>query len=487
MIRATSFGPALLLLTTLLLAPAARGDLPADLSAALDTPSLRSADVGVEVVALGDKAGQDRTLFSRQPDKPLIPASNLKLVTSAAAMDALGADFKFRTVLAARGGTLALVGDGDPTLGDADLLSGSGWGVRTIFEKWADALKARGITSADGLVVDDSVFDSVFLHPNWPVNQASKSYVPQVAGVNLNANLMDFFLSANGPGEVVSYKTLPPTEYATVANSCVYGDRNAVVLGRTLGTNRIVLGGETDARETGPLQVTVDDPPLFAGTVLAETLRGRGIDLPAEVRRDRTVRESLKSGKGGWRVVAVLETPLSTVLTQMNKESINLYAEALCKRMGAEATGKPGSWANGTAAMGAYLKKVGVPAAEFSFDGGSGLSRENRVSASAMAAVLAKAYHGQHAAMLFGSLSVAGTDGTLRNRFAAPQMQDLRGRVFGKSGYINNVSTLSGYLHGRDGRWYAFTVLINGVTDVGRAKWAQESVVRAVDDWSGKK
>ena len=473
------------LLLVLLLPALARADLAADVDAALAPAAVASADVGVAVIALGDSPAADKTIVSRQSDKPLVPASNLKLVTTGTAIKRLGADFTFRTALAVRGKDVALIGDGDPTLGDAELLKPLGWDAQTVFARWADTLRERGITSVSAVRVDDSIFDQAFFHPNWPLNQASKSYEAQVAGVNLNANVLDFYLSANGPGEVVDYRTEPPTEYATVANSCVLGDRNAVVLGRTLGTNRIVLGGETNARETSALQVTVDDPPLYAGTVLAETLRRRGVDVAGPVSRDRTVRDAIKSGKGGWKVVAVLETPLGTVLGRLNKDSMNLYAEALCKRVGAATTGRPGSWASGTAAMGAFLRSIGVPAAEFSFDGGSGLSRENRVSASALAAVLADAYHGPHADLFFNSLSVAGTDGTLRNRFGAAGHESLRGRVFGKSGYINNVSTLSGYLHGRDGRWYAFSVLMNDVTDVGRAKWAQEAVVAAVDKASG--
>ena len=487
MIGAKTFRPAALVLVgllLLLLTRAARGDLPADLNAALADPALRSADVGVTVVALGDAPADDKVIYAKQPDKPLIPASNLKLVTAAAALDVLGADFKFRSVLAAKGSTLALVGDGDPTTGDAELLKPLGWDITTVFQRWADVLRGGGLASVQDVVVDDSIFDEDFLHPNWPRDQASKSYVPQVAGVNLNANLLDLHLTADGPGQGVTCRFDPPTDYATVAsNSLVYGDKDAVHWGRILGTNRIVLSGETDARDQWR-QVTIDDPAMYAATVMADTFRSHGIAIGGSVKRDRGVRDALKNGGGGWRVVAVVETPLPTVLTQMNKQSINLYAEALCKRMGAATAGAPGTWENGTAAMGAYLKKLGVPNSEFSFDGGSGLSRENRVSASAMVAVLAAAYHGPHADVMLESLSVAGTDGTLKNRFGEPSMQSLRGRVFGKSGYVNNVSTLSGYLHGRDGKWYAFSVLVNDVTDIGRAKWVQQSVVRAVDEAS---
>ena len=473
------------LLLGLLLAATARADLQADVEAAARDDGLRGAAVGVSVVALGESRGDDQAIASIDAGRPLIPASNLKLVTTGAALDRLGADFRFRTVLARRGDDLALVGDGDPALGDAELLAPLGWTATTTFEKWADVLLAAGVRSVRDVVVDDSVFDQEFLHPNWPADQISKSYVPQVAGANLNANLLDFTLTSRGPGRVVGYRTDPPTGYASVENSCVMGNDNAVVLGRFSGTNRIRLAGETNAATHAGLQVTVDDPAAYAVTVLAETLVRKGIAVTGSVRRDRTVRGAMAGpGGGGWSAVAVLETPMRTVLGRLNKDSMNVYAEALCKRLGHAATGQPGSWATGTAAMGDYLRSIGVPAEQFSLDGGSGLSRQNTVSPAALTAVLADGYHRDSADALLESLSVAGSDGTLSRRFGSADMQSLQRRVFGKSGYVNGVSTLSGYLRAADGRWYAFSVLANDVAAVGRAKAMQERVVKAVDDWA---
>jgi D-alanyl-D-alanine carboxypeptidase/D-alanyl-D-alanine-endopeptidase (penicillin-binding protein 4) len=161
---------------------------------------------------------------------------------------------------------------------------------------------------------------------------------------------------------------------------------------------------------------------------------------------------------------------------------MNLYAEALCKRIGAATSGESGSWKNGTAANAAHLQKIGVDANEFHLDDGCGLSKENTISANALCQVLRYNHHNPATKdAYFTSLSIAGKDGTLEHRFAGT---DLRGRVFGKSGYVNGVRTLTGYLKAKDDNWYVFSILINHIADTATGKMLQEQIVRAVDQHS---
>ena len=169
----------------------ARADLAGDVSKALQNKAVKADKLGIEILELGDgSAAPPRTVFEHNATKPLGPASNLKVVTTAAALELLGRDFRFRTMLAVRpvagaDGTfdVAIVGDGDPTLGDAEMLSKLGWGVDTVFVNWAGVLKQRGVTRVRNVCVDDSVFDEVFVHPNWPADQQHKRYVAQVGVV----------------------------------------------------------------------------------------------------------------------------------------------------------------------------------------------------------------------------------------------------------------------------------------------------------------
>lgn len=460
-----------------------RADLESDIRAVLADKLLQKAEVGIEVIQLGESGPSPRILYRHQSEIPYIPASNLKLATTSAALHKLGPGFKFRTLLLIHDGDLVMVGDGDPSLGDYELLRKSGWDVDTVFKNWAQVLKDRGITSIRNVIVDDSVFDENFVHPNWPADQLNEHYMAEVGGVNLNANLLNFQIRVTSVGQVVEYVTNPATRYATIRNICVTGRQNAIWLSRPAGGNEITLRGEASRSTEVPVSVTIHDPPMYAATVLSETIQNAGIAVAGSVQRDRTIRAMLAGPaadqKRDWTLLAVHETELGTVLARTNKDSMNMYAECLCKRLGFAAGGE-GSWPSGTAAVGEFLKSLGIGESEFKLDDGCGLSKENRISANALTRVLAHNFQGEYWPVFLNSLAVAGVDGTLSDRFAGTS---LRGRVFAKSGYIAGVSSLSGYLKTVDDRWYAFSILFNGIprgTNSG-AKVLQERIVRAVD------
>lgn len=470
-------------LVVFLLGSVVRADLAGDIREILQDRYMQRIDAGVVVIALGDSTRQDALLFEHQPGKPLIPASNLKLVTTGAALALLKPDFRFRTALVARpsndgGFEVAIVGDGDPTLGDLKLLEGTGWDATTVFRTWADSLRKSGITRVSRLVVDDSVFDRQFFHPSWPVDQENLHYCAQVGGLNLNANTVWFDVQPGVPGQPPTWSVKPATGYVSVRNAAVTSSKNAVWFSRDRGTNQLGLRGEC-SEPVLDLRVTIHDPPMFAGKVALETFRAAGIEVADPPQRTDDVRSQLKDNVGNWRVIAIHETPLVQVLTRTNKDSVNMYAESLCKRMGFASTGRSGSWTSGTAAMASYLQSLGVAATQFKLDDGCGLSRKNAISAGAIARVLADSFHGAASKAYVGSLAVGGMDGTLDNRFSGA----LRGRVFAKSGYINQVSGLSGYLRAGDGRWYAFSILMNDVPSGtnGTAKEMQERIVQAID------
>ncbi|MGB7156562.1 MAG: D-alanyl-D-alanine carboxypeptidase, partial [Tepidisphaeraceae bacterium] len=267
-------------LASLLLAAAvARADLAGDVRAVLQDKYLSKAKTGVAIAQLGDAPSKLKFLFQSNATTPLIPASNLKLITTAAALDKLGPDFKFRTQLLLKGEDLYLIGDGDPTLGDAEMLKPLGWDVNTIYKIWADELKKRNVTWVKNLYVDDSVFDEQFLHPNWPIDQEHKRYVAQVGGVNLNANCVDFIVRKSSYGQPVIALLNPDTRYINLKNTCLTGDRDLIDLTRVRGGNDVILRGQTNVSRSEPISVTIHDPPMFAATALAETFAGAGITI----------------------------------------------------------------------------------------------------------------------------------------------------------------------------------------------------------------
>jgi D-alanyl-D-alanine carboxypeptidase/D-alanyl-D-alanine-endopeptidase (penicillin-binding protein 4) len=173
-------------------------------------------------------------------------------------------------------------------------------------------------------------------------------------------------------------------------------------------------------------------------------------------------------------------TSIATVIDRANKDSMNLYAESLCKRLGFAKTGQPGSWQNGPAAVSAFLKSIGVAGDEFTLNDGCGLSKKNAISAHAISTVLQHMYFSKDHQIYIDSLSIAGVDGTLDDRFRG---SSLRGRVFAKSGFVNGVSSLSGFFKGQDDNWYAFSILMNGIPPKSNSmiKPLQERIVKAAD------
>jgi D-alanyl-D-alanine carboxypeptidase/D-alanyl-D-alanine-endopeptidase (penicillin-binding protein 4) len=449
-------------------APAGRADLQKDIQSILGDELLRSASVGIAVAAMPE----GRELYRHNEHQLLMPASNMKVLTTSTALNLLGADFKFKTMLVQRGEDLVLVGDGDPAFGDAELLKKSGLSATSVFEQWAAQLKGQTFRH---VLVDDSIFEPSSMHPRWDPRQFQNKFSAEVSGMTLNVGSIDMAVKS-APGGDAIYRMTPPTRYTPIRNTCVTGGRGGVIVTRQPGSNEISLRGGCTATEV-TVSITVHDPALMAATVLAETLSSGGVKFTGSVGRDRSVRARIIAGNKDLTVLAVHETALSTVIARANKDSVNLYAECLAKRIGA-ASGGAGTWDTSDAAVTGYLKRIGIADTEFKVDDGCGLSREDRVTAHAMVQILHTNFVGRYRDEFMNSLAVGGKDGTLDNRF-----KDMRGRVIAKTGYIANVSALSGYLKGRDGEWYAFSILMNSVPagSNSRAKQLQENIVKAID------
>ena len=173
---------------------------------------------------------------------------------------------------------MLVVGGGDPTFGDAELYAGvDGWDVRTILDGWAGVLADRGINRVRALHLDDTIFDDEYDHPNWPANQKHLWYEAQVGGLNLNINTVDIHLERAGSRMSVTLD--PPTEFVTLDGTVKSGKKNAVIASRKLGTNTLILGGETNARTQGPIRVTIDGPTNYFATVFAEALADAGVTV----------------------------------------------------------------------------------------------------------------------------------------------------------------------------------------------------------------
>jgi D-alanyl-D-alanine carboxypeptidase/D-alanyl-D-alanine-endopeptidase (penicillin-binding protein 4) len=436
----------------------AADQLARDVEQFVDAPPRNRATIGVHVVAL--RSG--RVIYSRHGMRQFICASNEKIVTAAAALEALGHDYCFETRLYALGpvengslhGDLVLHGGGDPTLGGRHDQEEA----LTIFGRWADILKARGIRQVTGdVIADPSFFDRTYYHPDWSPTQAWKWYFPSIAAVALNDNCVTVTVKpAHAAGALARVSLTPSSTPVEVQNLCkTSGSRHSVWFDRRPESGVIKVGGYCRAGSDGYSgEVTVPDPPLYAARVLREALQEKEVAVGGTA---RVADEAYSCAFADRTPICVRRTSLLPVLRTMLKQSHNHYAEQVMKTIGAETAGL-GSWETGTGRAGRLLCEMGFNENEFNLADGSGLSRQNRLTPVLLAAVLEGMTRSEYADVFPSLLAVAGQDGTLARRL---REEPYVGNVRGKTGYLTGVGALSGYATTRSGIEVAFSILVN--------------------------
>ncbi len=432
---------------------------------------------GVQIGVLVADVASGSIVVRHNADVALIPASNTKLVTTAAGLEQLGTGYKFATKLYLRGtlsdglldGDLLLVGGADPSFSgrfyDGDSTK--------VLRQWVAALHRLGLRKINGnLLLDVSATSGPAIHPEWPQDQLNRWYCAPVGALNLNDNCVDVRVSAGKVGQPVRYSMGPEIPYYRVLNKMLTvsrGRKHAPWLHRPEGDSRLELRGTFQGgRPAQVITITVPDPARFLGQVFKGLLAKSGIQLSGKLQ----LSESPVTKPG--RLIAVHTCPIDQVVTVINKRSQNLFAECLFRALGRKA-GHPGSFVGGRKAVESYLSKVGVEGARVA--DGSGLARGNRYSPRAMVAILRRMWSHAGRKTFFDSLSVAGTDGTLKRRMRSGP---AKGQVHAKTGYIKSVSALSGYLKTRGGRWLAFSLIFNGFQRKG--KQLSNSTIKGYQD-----
>lgn len=445
-------------------------------------PNLKSASIGVEIRSLSD----GRVFYARNPHEALIVASNNKLVTTASALFHLGEDYQFETVLFARGpiedrtlkGDLIVQGGGDPCLADRFFEKG---GLEPM-EILAAAVVDAGIDGVTGdLVLDDTLFDRQFVAPGWPRDQLSRHYCAPVAGLSFMENVLHVLVSTPGGVGTAARVALEPgcVPFTVTGTIRVGGPKapNAINLAKPDAQGVIKVRGTTPhSNQPWKGKLAVADPPRYFGVVLASMLDARGVSLAGSV---RMAREPVDYG-AECRRLGALRTPLRDAVIVTNKESHNNLAEHLFKIAGWKATGQ-GTFASGSAAVSALLEGLGADRADpFSIVDGSGLSRGNRFSAGTVVALLEGMYNSKLRDLYIRSLPISGNDGSLKERLTEER---YRSRVRAKTGWIREVSALSGYVQAQSKEVFAFSIIFNGYKGVNsKMKKVQDDICRVVVD-----
>lgn len=455
----------------------------ADLQEALDSILADSRLGGAQASVVVRSGDSGEVLYEKEPSTLLIPASNNKLYTSAAALEVLGEDYVFETSVLANKmpragiihGDLYLRGTGDPTMLAED------------YEKLAKQLADKGVKVITGkLIADDTFFDNRHLGYNWGWDSNPYYYQPEISALTVAANknydtsALTVEVQPRAPGERASIVTNPATDYVTFQNETTTGPADAastISIERKLGINTIVVKG-TIPSGSGPIRVvsTVTDPTGYAASIFVQALKKHGILIRGQIERQKTPADAQQ--------LAVHSVSLSQILPQFMKLSNNGIAEILVKSMGKKDS-EQGNWQNGLERQAQALRAMGLALERVQFIDGSGLSNVNFTSAQNTSDLLMAVQDRPWFEAWYASLPIAGnsdplTGGTLRSRMKGTSAEN---NVRAKTGSLDSVSALSGYVTSKDGETLIFSIMENNYID-GSVKPLEDAIAVALATFS---
>ena len=408
------------------------------------------------------KASSGEIVYQHYADRAVTPASTLKLLTGASALETLGDNYRFSTSVlsdgAVKSGTLSgniyLRGQGDPTL------------LKKNLDSFADSLVKKGIKRVTGnLVGDDTWFDMDRLSHGILAEDEPYYYAAQISGLTISPNddydagsvMVQATPSKNG--KVAKVILTPETSVVQVVNSSKTvpkGYKNTLKITRELGTNKIIITGNSPIGTSGKKEwISVSNPTAYTLDVFKKSLTAKGI----------TFSKSSKVVRGKTPINArVLVTRNSMTLKELMvpfmKLSNNTIAETLAKEMGRVEYGE-GSWNAGLKVIGDYGSSIGLDMKKWEFEDASGLSYANKVSSSELSKLLYLVRSEPWYVSYVRSLPISGgydrlVGGTLRNRL---KTGTAKGNIIAKTGSLNDIKSLTGYATTRDGELLIFSVL----------------------------
>lgn len=474
--------------------------LRAGIAEVLRAPELAPAMLGIKVVSLDT----GRVLFEENAEKLLVPASNMKLYTVAAALDHLGADFRFNTSVYAQElpdkkgklrGDLVLYGRGDPTF--ATRFTGGDY-FKAI-DELAARVVAAGVRQVEGDIVgDESYFAGPPRSPGWEWDDLQWYYGADVSALTVNDNALDLSVKPGARAGDAAVVTTGPTspvirvvvarnkeEVADVPHFLTFvnrvttaprGMKRDISVHRPLGQSLIEVSGQIALDDPGYTgSVAAARPALLFTSMLRAALEKQGVSIKGRTRvvaapMRQEIEPLIVAGvpsKPPYPVeIAKRESPpFSEIAAHTLKPSQNLYTELILRALGKNFTQldpKQTSAELGLSLVRAFLMKAEIDFSHLAFVDGSGLARQNLITADSTVQLLVHMNKHRHAQVWRDAQPVAGVDGTLRGRM---RNTAAAGNLRAKTGTLNNVSGLSGYVTTAAGERLAFSIIVNHYPD----------------------
>ncbi|MFA6232899.1 MAG: D-alanyl-D-alanine carboxypeptidase/D-alanyl-D-alanine-endopeptidase [Bacteroidota bacterium] len=431
-----------------------RKSVSGELGSSLFTHALAAVEIS--------DAASGTILYSQNESLLLRPASNAKLFTSAAAVLGLPADFSFKTQLAAADSamhTIICIGGGDP-LSDAQDI-----------QKLAEIAYRAGVTRIDTLLLDDSLFENDYFGRGWMWDDESDPFTPYLSAFSVNSNTVTIRVSnpAKNDAELI-VSSIPSSRIFRISHRKSSTEEPEFRIERMPRSNEFIIHGRPRRGQIGSEKFSIWQPHKLFADLLVMELQQRGLTSDSVI-------VMFSPSHSPLRLLGEVETPLAEVLEMVNKESDNLCAEAVLRALsfgtGIEKTGV--SAEDGIAAMVSILSKHKLGTDDIALQDGSGISFYNLVTAASIGRVLRTLSSPATYSRYRSSMSIAGIDGTLRNRM--PNLSPPAS-FRGKTGTVRGVSALSGYVQAPGGRLLTVVMLMQNF--VGKASPYREVQDRIV-------
>lgn len=429
------------------------------LAAGVGDPEELGIGIGIAVRDLDTGA----PVFEHDAERGMNPASNQKLLTAVAALELLGADYRWETRVLRAGDALVLRGEGDPSLQIQDL--------ERLAAEVAAAIDLHEIRR---VIVDDTAFSPRRFGPGYDPEGAGVSYMAPSGALSLQWSTVEVRVRGAATGRALHVEVSPPCEHVEIRSTATGGRGGLAVQSFGEGERTVItVDGHLPRGARFSKRRRVSDPGRFAGSAFAAMLARRGAAGP---HGEPLAVELGATPTDATPVATHTSAPLPQVLDSALSWSNNFTSEQILRTLGWRMSGEPGDWDNGRRALERYWEAAGLSHHALAFENASGLSASGRISAAALADLLAvAAREGSDAAALWSALPVAGREGTVKDR-----LRRSGGRVRAKTGTLRNASALSGVVRARGGRRLGFSILVNGPVSPDRSRRLQDAVVMAL-------
>lgn len=409
------------------------------------------------------------TLCAYQESLQITPASVLKLVTTATALELLGSDYRFPTTLAYDGhiadgtlhGNLYIIGSGDPTLGSSHFPQSA-----DFLKKWVNAIRSAGIRRVEGAVIaDERIFDTEGVSPKWVYEDLGSYYGAGSYGISVFDNLYRLTLRTVG-GKVRVVGTSPEGAVAKFHNylrSAPVRTDSCYIMGAPFADERFLYGVIPAGREQYTIKGDLPDPPLFLVRYFSGELEKQGISVARTATTYRLLSEKGEAKTGERTTLITTYSPtLARIVRQTNHKSINLFSDALLKTIGLRYEGRDSlslsSFGRGIRVVKAFWRAKGLDVEGLHLYDGSGLSPTDRTTARFIVSLLAyMATQSPERESFRQSLPRAGMEGSVRNFL---KNTSLEGKARLKSGSMSRTRGYAGFVE-RDGKHYALAIFLN--------------------------